>query len=183
MKFTITQKELKNLAACCANKHRSQLQNIFLSIKEGRAELAATNGTILAVIRKDAELENDTQKDLKTCVTSELYKKFNSKAHVEISSTDKEGVFRAYDLISGAEIFYTAPINPARPNYEIILNEIKTAKTAEDYAIFAPDILTKINAFFGPFVFNFMIPITTYKNKPHFWVDDDIIIAAMPCRA
>lgn len=185
MKFTITQKELKKLSACCANKHREQLQNIFCTVKGGRVELAATDGNILAVMKKDAEL-GETPEEFKTCIPSDLYKKFNAKAHIEISSTEEkdkyQGTYKAYDLISGSQIFYTAPTNPARPNYEAILKDLEGAKTAEDYAIFLPDVLKKIENLLGPLAFSYTVPRTLYNYRPHFWVVDDLIIAAMPCR-
>lgn len=182
MKFTITQSELKKLSRCCANKIREMLQNVFITVKGAAVELAATDGCILAVTKKAAEL-GETPEGFKTLIPVKLCSKFNSKARLEISSTEQKNTYKARDLVSGAEIYYTAPENPARPNYEVILSELDQAKGAENYAVFMPEILKKIYDLILWYDFQRITPRTMGKNRVHFWVNDDYIIAAMPCRS
>lgn len=180
MKFNITQKELKNLSAFCANKSRPQLEHITATVKAGRLELFASDGGAMAILKKDVEGAQDGEQ---TVVPSNLYKKFNSKAHIEISSTDTKNTYRAVDLVSGQEIFYTVPENRFIPNYDLVVRDLETAKTAENFAIFSHEHLKKLETLIGWQYYQNITPVTRDKSHPHFWVLDDLIVALMPYRA
>lgn len=182
MKFKIANEDLKNLSACCSRPSRKMLVNIFLTVKGGRAELAATDGGILAVTQREGSFEN-TPEGFKTVIPSSLHKRFKKRAILEISTTETEGLFIAKDTESGEEVSYTAPVgNIARPNYETILEERKSARTAEHYAVFSPEVLKKIENLIGFNFYENYIPRAIEKNYPHFWECCGFIIAAMPYR-
>ena len=182
MKFKITQRELKKMSKCCASKNRKMLQNIFATVKGAKIELAATDGAILAVRQIDVELEG-TPDGFQTVIPAELGAKFNSNAIIEISSTGEKDTYRARDIVSGSDIFYTAPQNPARPNYEMILAELDKAQGAREYAVFMPDILKKVETLLDWYDFQNIVPRTTGRNRVHFWVNECYTIAAIPCRS
>lgn len=183
MRINITQKELKQLAACCANKHRPTLENIFLDVSGNRARVIATDGMILAVIEKELLNGERIEGELKTAIPAKLYKMFNSRADIIIESTPNEGEYEARDIKTNEIARYTAPNNGTRPNYDHILEGIKKAKRAADYAIFSPDVLKKIVDIIGIYDYQHTVPLAEYKNMPHFWKVDNITVVAMPYRS
>ena len=182
MKFTITQKELKNLARFCAapSMHRPALENIFLEVKNGMVRLCATNGAALIVIEKEGEKLKEGDKFL---LPVDLYKDLKPSGIIEIEWNEGTGYFTGCDLKNGGgRLIIPQPMEkgPA-PNFDLVLKDLSKAELAQDYAIFKPEYLKKAADAIGYGFYN-IVPTTVGKNHPHFWSIAGTVVCLMPCR-
>jgi DNA polymerase-3 subunit beta len=132
-KVTLSQERLKGMLkktsfAISTDESRYVLNGIFLSLKDHKLTMVATDGRRLALVEEEVDVPEKSQGEfiVPAKAVNELNRLLQDKGDVEINYTDNQAAFAMRDEKGGGTLLVTKLIEGNYPNYrQVIPGETK----------------------------------------------------------
>ena len=132
-KITVSQEKVRGMMkktsfSISTDESRYVLNGIFISLKDHKMTMVATDGRRLALVDEEVEVSEKSQGEfiVPSKAVAELNRLLNDKGMVELRYTDNQASFTLKDEKDSAILIITKLIEGNYPNYrQVIPNEVK----------------------------------------------------------